>query len=129
MILYSMLHAFVCRPLDFKILGPGPTRVVGLAVLGSLDGGEARQEGGEDRQEGEDNHRAVGVQVDSSENHNFERGCTLMYFQLVDNQVLSTRVQPDVFNLHRLTAYTMRLNVSAWFLEMLSCLPRRRVAG
>ena len=28
-----------------------------------------------------------------------------MYFQLVDNQVLSTQGQPDVFNLHRLTAY------------------------
>ena len=27
-----------------------------------------------------------------------------MYFQLVDNQVLSTQGQPDVFNLHRLTA-------------------------
>ena len=26
-----------------------------------------------------------------------------MYFQLVDNQVLSTQSQPDVFNLHRLT--------------------------
>ena len=26
-----------------------------------------------------------------------------MYFQLVDNQVLSTKGQPDVFNLHRLT--------------------------
>eukprot|EP00976_Prorocentrum_cordatum_P064792 1177632-Prorocentrum_minimum.AAC.4 len=26
-----------------------------------------------------------------------------MYFQLVDNQVLSTQGQPDVFNLHRLT--------------------------
>ena len=25
-----------------------------------------------------------------------------MYFQLVDNQVLSTQGQPDVFNLHRL---------------------------
>ena len=24
-----------------------------------------------------------------------------MYFQLVDNQVLSTQGQPDVFNLHR----------------------------
>ena len=45
--------------------------------------------------------RAVGVQqADKSETTNFERGCT---FQLVDNQVLSTRGQPDVFNLHRLT--------------------------
>ena len=27
-----------------------------------------------------------------------------MYFQLVDNQVLSTQGQPEVFNLHRLTS-------------------------
>ena len=27
-----------------------------------------------------------------------------MYFQLVDDQVLSTQGQPDVFNLHRLTS-------------------------
>ena len=27
-----------------------------------------------------------------------------MYFQLVDNQVLSTQGQPDVFDLHRPTA-------------------------
>ena len=31
-----------------------------------------------------------------------------MYFQLVDNQVLSTQGQPDVFNLHRLTARVER---------------------
>ena len=31
-----------------------------------------------------------------------------MYFQLVDNQVLLTQGQPDVFNLHRLTACLRR---------------------
>ena len=28
-----------------------------------------------------------------------------MYFQMVDNRVLSTQGQPDVFNLHRLTTF------------------------
>ena len=40
----------------------------------------------------------VEVQVDISETRTFKG----MYFQLVDNQVLSTQGQPDV-NLHRLT--------------------------
>ena len=42
----------------------------------------------------------VGVQVDTSETITLKG----MYFQLVDNQVLSTQGQPDVFNLHRLTS-------------------------
>ena len=42
--------------------------------------------------------RCVGLQVDPSETRNLKG----MYFQLVDNQVLSTQGQPDV-NLHRLT--------------------------
>ena len=43
--------------------------------------------------------RGAGVQVDPSETTTLKG----MYFQLVDNQVLSTQGQPDV-NLHRLTS-------------------------
>ena len=36
-----------------------------------------------------------------------------MYFQLVDNQVLSTQGQHDVFNLHRLTSFARSFSVAA----------------
>ena len=55
----------------------------------------------------------VGVQLDSSETTTLKG----MYFQLVDNQVLSTQGQPDVFNLHCLTRRRARGGVGA---------PRRR---
>ena len=42
----------------------------------------------------------VEVQADPSETITLKG----MYFLLVDNQVLSTQGQPDVFNLHRLTS-------------------------
>ena len=37
-----------------------------------------------------------------------------MYFQLVESQALSTRGQPDVFNLHRLTAPAAAYDVPAF---------------
>ena len=54
-----------------------------------------------------------------------------MYFQLVDNQVLSTQGQPDVFNLHRLTAAapTKAFSIgitTGWRTNYVKCLTRRR---